>query len=127
MPKEEYPKQMICEKCKECDIFFIAESGSMDGIGNEYVCSGIIIKPKDPKDVHEKFNRIRLCVCRNGLDFDAGFDIKEMTELEAADIISVLGSCLSASLNRLQPTTKQIMNFELEQLKKDVEKGVSES
>ena len=127
MVKEQYPKQMLCDLCNTCDIYFSANSGSMDGVGNEYVCSGIIIRPKDPKDTHERFNRIRLCVCKNGLDFDAGFDTKEMTELEAADIISVLGSCLSASLNRLQPTTKQIMDFELVQLRKEVEKDGIES
>lgn len=103
MVKDVFPRQFFCDKCQKCtqSASFSAFSKADEEV--EAFCGGIIRKPKNPKNDHEKWNRIRLCLLNDGENPRRGINTLDFTEQEAAEIIRILSRCLGDSLERLQP------------------------
>lgn len=108
----------LCERCYRLGY----ESSSINEQEDlMWACVGEIIKPENPKDLHEKFNEIRLCILRDEETDDiVSF---EWTPYETSRMAMALTWAVSNYLVKEQPTLS-----DLEKLKESErvdEEGVS--
>ncbi len=93
----------LCEKCYRLGY----ESSSINEQEDlMWACVGEIIKPENPKDLHEKLNEIRVCIIRD----EATDDIVsfEWTPYEASKMASALAWAVSNYLVEEQPTLSDL-------------------
>ena len=108
MGKDVFPKQFFCDLCSSCECSAVFTGLDKKGAESEMICGGLIKKTRKPKDDHERMNRIRFCTVVDGHNPSKGVNTNNLTEMEAAELIRILSSCLGDSLKRLQPIKARV-------------------
>lgn len=98
MDKPISSEPIFTDFCSECN-YVTSSNGNVYKKRREWFCVGLIKRPKNPKDAHEKNNRIQMCLQIEGSRKIACFTF---TEMEIASIISMESEALAYSLTRLQ-------------------------
>ncbi len=97
MPDEPVP--LTCDLCDTCESVFTAPAYNPEGILEEWVCSGLIQKPTDKKDIHDAMNTVRLCLENKG-----GITAREFTTWEGSVVATALNMVVTVDLEHNQPT-----------------------
>ncbi len=97
------PIPLTCDHCDTCESIFTAPAYNTEGVLEEWVCSGIIQKPTDEKDIHDAMNTIRLCIEKPG-----GLTAIEWTTWERSIVAAVLNMAVAVDLEKNQPTLGRV-------------------
>ncbi len=65
MTEEKLIKSLELDLCEKCHRLGYETSAINEEEALMWSCVGEIIKPENPKDLHEKLNEIRLCIIRD--------------------------------------------------------------
>ena len=101
MPDEPIP--LKCDLCDTCESIFTAPAHNPDGVLEEWVCSGLIQKPTDEKDIHDSMNTVRLCLEKPG-----GITAHEFTTWEGSVVAAALNLAVAVDLENNQPTLARV-------------------
>lgn len=114
--KELIPLDLDC--CDKCHGLGYETSAIDEKRNLMWLCVGEIIKPENPKTLHEKFNEIRICIIRDrSKDEIVSF---EWTPFEASRAAMALTWAVSNYLCREQPKLEEI-----KELQKSLQNGRS--
>ncbi len=93
----------LCERCYRLGYESMSINEQEDLM---WACVGEIIKPENPKDLHEKLNEIRLCIIRDEVTDDiVSF---EWTPYETSRMAMALTWAVSNYLIKEQPTLSDL-------------------
>lgn len=98
--------ELDLETCDMCHRLGTEISALNDEVDLTWLCVGEIIKPENPKDLHEKLNEIRLCIVRDSsVDDIISF---EWTPYETSRVAMALTWAVSNYLIEEQPVIEDI-------------------
>ena len=103
MSNEEKAISLECDLCDVCEPVFTCSAYNDDEILEEFVCSGIITKPGDEKDIHDAINSIRICIEKH-----EGVTVHEFTTWEASSVNLALAMAITKDLETNQPTLDRV-------------------
>ncbi len=106
MSEEKKMLELDLDTCDMCHRLGTEISALNDEEDLMWLCVGEIIRPEAPKDLHEKFNEIRLCVVRDSsVDDIISF---EWTPYETSRVAMALTWAVSNYLIKGQPALEDI-------------------
>ena len=106
MSEEKKLFELNLETCDMCHRLGTETSALNDEEDLMWLCVGEIIKPENPKDLHEALNEIRLCIVRDtSVDDVISFD---WTPYEAARVAMALTWAVGNYLVNEQPVLEDL-------------------
>ena len=106
MDEEKTLKSLDLDTCEKCHRLGSEISAINEKEDLMWACVGEIIKPENPKDLHEKMNEIRLCIIRDA-DTDDIISF-EWTPFETSRIAMALLWAVSNYLVDEQPKLEEL-------------------
>ena len=106
-PMQEIEEKFIpleCDLCPSCECVFSVPAYNFEGVLEEWVCTGLIQKPTDEKDVHDAINTIRICIEKLGGKVTS----HEWTTWEASCVALALSMAVTKDLENNQPTLERV-------------------
>lgn len=98
-------KTELCDRCEMWGFEYAGdEEGELEKL-YKWLCVGGIIKPDVPKDRHEEFNQVRICILKSLKPFKV--TSHEWTPWEALRVVTALGSAISNCLIDEQPKMEE--------------------
>lgn len=90
----------LCDKCEMMGYEYAIDE-EYDNKHLKWLCVGEIIRPENPKDLHEEYNQIRICILKSYEPFKV--TAHEWTPWEASRVIVGLSSAISNTIVGDQP------------------------
>jgi len=92
----------LCERCEMWGFEYAWDEDEKDlDKPLKWLCVGGIIKPDIPKNRHEEFNQVRICILKSLKPFNVSSH--EWTPWEALRVVVALGSAISNCIVEDQP------------------------